>query len=188
MTNSAELTKSKLSLRKQTLAAVLAVIAAVALPQLLHFMGRISGLGTALGEMFLPMHFPVLLVGLIAGPYAGAAAGILSPLISAGLTGMPGTAMLPFMMLELCAYGLFSGLLRNTKLPCIAKVIIAQIAGRAVRAAAILISVYAIGNSAVPAAVIWKSIAVGIFGLAIQWIMIPLIMYRLNNEKMSERE
>lgn len=101
---------------------------------------------------------------------------------------MPGTAMLPFMMLELCAYGLFSGLLRNTKLPCIAKVIIAQIAGRAVRAAAILISVYAVGNSAVPAAVIWKSIAVGIFGLAIQWIMIPLIMYRLNNGKMSERE
>ena len=32
MTNSAELTKSKLSLRKQTLAAALAVIAAVALP------------------------------------------------------------------------------------------------------------------------------------------------------------
>lgn len=62
MTNSAELTKSKLSLRKQTLAAALAVIAAVALPQLLHVMGRISGLGTALGEMFLPMHFPILLL------------------------------------------------------------------------------------------------------------------------------
>lgn len=182
MTNSAVLTKTKLSVKKQALAAIIAVIAAVALPQLFHVMGRVSGLGTALGETFLPMHLPILLVGLIAGPYAGAAAGILSPLVSFGLTGMPGSAMLPFMMIELCAYGLISGLLLSVKLPCIVKVLIAQIGGRAVRAAAILVSVYAIGNDSISSAVIWNSIIIGIFGLALQWTLIPLVMYRLNNK------
>jgi len=179
MSNSTALTRTQFSVKKQTLAAAAAIIAAVALPQIFHAMGYISGLGTSLGETFLPMHLPILLVGLIAGPYAGAAAGLLSPLISYGLTGMPSSVMLPFMMIELCAYGLFSGLLRNTKLPCIAKVVITQISGRAVRAAAILVSVYALGNTALPVAVIWKSIATGIFGLALQWTLIPLIMYRL---------
>ncbi len=47
---------------------------------------------------------------------------------------MPGIVMLPFMMIELCAYGLFAGLLRNVKLPTIAKVAAVQIADRAVLA------------------------------------------------------
>lgn len=183
MINSITLTNSKLSVKKQTLAAVIAVFAAVALPQVFHVMGRMSGMGTALGEAFLPMHLPILLVGLIAGPYAGAAAGILSPLISFGLTGMPGSVMLPFMMIELFAYGLISGLMRNAKLPCIAKVLIAQLGGRVVRGAAILISVYAIGNENISAAIIWNSIITGIFGLALQWSLIPLLIYRLNNNK-----
>ena len=74
MTDSAILNKSKLSAKAQTIAAVTAVIAAVALPQLFHIMGAMSGLGTKLGEVFLPMHLPVILVGLLAGPYSGAAA------------------------------------------------------------------------------------------------------------------
>ncbi len=102
MTNLA--TIEKVSIKKQTVAALLAVVAAVALPQLFHVMGYLSGLGTALGEIFLPMHLPILFIGLLAGPYAGAIAGACSPLVSFALTGMPGSAMLPFMMLELCTY------------------------------------------------------------------------------------
>ncbi len=183
MINSLTLKDSKLSVKKQTIAAVIAVFAAVALPQVFHVMGRLSGLGTSLGEAFLPMHLPVLLVGLIAGPYAGTVAGILSPLISFGLTGMPGSVMLPFMMIELFSYGLISGVMRNIKLPCIAKVLIAQIGGRLIRGIAILISIYAFGNENLSAPIIWNSIITGIFGLALQWSLIPLLMYRLNKEQ-----
>ena len=105
--------KPKLSVKTQTLATIVAIVAAVVLPQLFHLMGAVSGLGTALGETFLPMHLPIILAGLLAGPYVGAIAGVLSPLISFALTGMPTAAMLPFMMIELFVYGLTSGLLRN---------------------------------------------------------------------------
>lgn len=175
--------KFRLSVKVQILATIAAIVAAVAVPQVFHALGAISGLGTALGETFLPMHLPIILVGLLAGPYAGAISGLLGPLASFALSGMPGAAMLPFMMIELCAYGLFAGLLRNTKMPTIAKVLIAQVAGRAVRAAAILISVYAFGNESIGVAVIWMSIGAGIFGLVLQWTLLPLIVYRVENMK-----
>lgn len=178
--------KSRLSVKAQTLAALAAIVGAVAVPQIFHALGAVSGLGTSLGETFLPMHLPIILVGLLAGPYAGAIAGLLGPLASFGISAMPGAVMLPFMMIELCAYGLFAGLLRNVKLPVIAKLLTVQIAGRAVRAAAILLSVYAFGNESINAAVIWKSIGTGLFGLALQWALIPLIVYRVENLKKHE--
>ena len=182
MTNFA--TIEKVSIKKQTVAALLAVVAAVALPQLFHVMGYLSGLGTALGEIFLPMHLPILFIGLLAGPYAGAC----SPLVSFALTGMPGSAMLPFMMLELCTYGVCSGLLRTAKMPCIGKVLIAQVSGRAVRAIALLLAVFVFHTTKLPISIIWNSIVVGIFGLVLQWTFIPLIMYRLNqNGSMTGR-
>lgn len=178
--------KSGLSVKAQTLAAIAAIVGAVAVPQIFHVLGRVSGLGTALGETFLPMHLPIILVGLLAGPYAGAIAGLLGPLASFALAGMPGIVMLPFMMIELCAYGLFAGLLRNVKMPTIAKIVITQIAGRAVRATAILIAVYALGNEGVRVASIWTSIGTGIFGLVLQWSLLPLIVYRVENLKKYE--
>lgn len=187
MANTMILEKPRLSLKVQAIAAVLAIIGAVAVPQIFHVLGAVSGLGTALGETFLPMHLPIILVGLLAGPYAGAAAGLLGPLASFALSGMPGAVMLPFMMIELCAYGLFAGLLRNVKLPVIAKVLMIQIAGRVVRAAAILIAVYALGNESVRVASIWMSIGTGIFGLVLQWSLIPLLIYRVENLKHSEK-
>lgn len=179
---------SRLSVKTQTLAAIGAVVCAVALPQLFHLMGAISGLGTALGETFLPMHLPVMLVGLLAGPYAGAVSGFLAPLISHALSGMPMIGMLPFMMIELCVYGLTAGLLRTAKLPVLGKVIAAQIAGRAVRALAILFAVYVLGNTAVPVAMIWTSISTGLFGLVLQWTFLPLIVFRVENRNAGENE
>ena len=173
--------KQKLSIKTQTLAAIGAVASAVILPQLFHLMGAISGTGTALGETFLPMHLPIILAGLLAGPYVGAVSGLLAPLLSFALTGMPTLAMLPFMMIELCVYGLTAGLLWNTKMPTIAKVALTQVAGRGVRAVAILLAVYAFGSNAIPVAIIWNSIAAGVFGLALQWALIPLVVYRVKN-------
>ena len=179
--------KPRLSLRAQSLAALAAVVVAVALPQLFHVMGAVSGLGTALGETFLPMHLPILLVGLLAGPLAGALAGVLAPLISFGLTGMPGAAMLPFMMIELCAYGFLTGQLRNAKMPTLVKILLAQIGGRAIRAVAILVAFYGLGRTAIPVSIIWTSVKVGIFGLALQWTLIPLLVYRVERAERHER-
>lgn len=173
------LTTKKISVKVQTLGGLIAIISAVALPQLFHLMGAASGLGTALGEAFLPMHLPIILAGLLIGPYAAAVAGAASPLISFMLTKiqMPGAVMLPFMCVELCVYGLTAGLLRNAKMPALGKVIIAQIAGRAVRALAIVLGANVFG-SAVNISVIWTSITAGVFGLALQWVIIPLAVYR----------
>lgn len=179
--------KPRLSVKAQTLAAIAAVAGAVAVPQIFHALGAAFGLGTTLGEAFLPMHLPILLVGLLAGPYAGAAAGMFGPLVSFALSGMPGIAMLPFMMLELCVYGLAAGLLRNVKLPVVAKVLMAQIAGRIIRSAAILAAVYGLGSESVSLASIWLSIGTGVYGIVLQWALLPVVVHFVERMTYEER-
>ena len=162
----------KLSLTTKAAATLLAIAAAVALPQLFHVIGAVSGQGTA-----LPMHLPIIFVGLIAGPAVGAIAGAAAPLVSFLLSGMPMLAMLPLMMIELCAYGLVAGLLRSVRLPGLVKVIVAQLAGRVVLTVATAIAVFAFGSSNA-IAVTWTSdLAAGLPGLALQWALIPLAAY-----------
>ena len=167
----------KLSLSIKAAATVLAIVAAVALPQLFHVIGAVSGQGTMLGVAFLPMHLPIIFVGLIAGPAAGAIAGAAAPLASFLLSGMPMLAMLPLMMVELCAYGLVAGLLREVKLPSLMKVVIVQLAGRVVLTAATAIAVFAFGSSKTVAATWASDLAAGLPGLALQWALIPLAAY-----------
>lgn len=176
------LIKKQLSIKAQTFATIISVVAAVALPHIFHIIGAVSGLNTGLGEAFLPMHLPIILTGLIAGPYAGAISGAISPLLSFALSGMPGLAMLPFMMIELFVYGLASGLMKNIKMPCIIKVLSVQVAGRAVRAAAILIATYGFGYEKISVSIIYTSIAVGLFGIILQLVLIPLIIYRITDK------
>ena len=183
--SSVTLSLKKLSVKMQTVATVGAIVSAVALPQIFHLMGAMSGLGTSLGEIFLPMHLPIILVGLIAGPYAGAISGFFAPLISFWLTQMPTAAMLPFMMTELCIYGLSAGILHKAKMPSIFKILVSQLSGRVIRALAILIGFYAF-SSPIPIAAIWNSIGKGIIGLTLQWVLLPLIVYRI--EGLSKNE
>ena len=161
--------------KTKTLASLLAVIAAVAIPQLVHMVGAVSGLGTSLGETLLPMHFAILVLGLLAGPVAGVA-GAISPLLSFALSGMPSVVMLPFMMIELAGYGIAAGLVANAKMPVFVKLVIAQLAGRALRSIAVLIAFYGFG-AGLPVASIWSSIVVGLPGILLQWAIIPLLMF-----------
>ena len=167
----------RLSLTVKAAAAVLAIVAAVALPQLFHVIGAVSGQGTMLGVAFLPMHLPIIFVGLIAGPAVGAIAGAAAPLVSFLLSGMPMLAMLPLMMIELCAYGLIAGLLRSVKLPSLVKVVLAQLAGRVVLTVATAIAVFVFGSSESFAATWTSDLAAGLPGLALQWALIPLAAY-----------
>lgn len=185
-TTTKKIALQEVSLKTQMMAAILAIAGAIVVPQFFHVMGAVSGLGNALGETFLPMHLPIIFAGLMAGPYAGVIAGAAGPLVSYALTGMPGAAMLPFMMIELAVYGLAAGLLRNVKMPVLAKVVIVQFAGRAVRALAILAAVYGLGSEAVQPAVILNSVAAGLPGLVLQWCLLPLLVFWV--EKRSRHE
>lgn len=179
--------KPALSVKAQALWTAGALAGAVVFPQLFHALGAVSGLGTALGEAFLPMHLPIILAGFLGGPVAGCLGGLFGPLLSFALSGMPTAAMLPFMMLELCLYGLSAGLLRNIKMPSLLKLLAVQLSGRLVRAAAILIAVYLFGFNEISPAVILTSVKTGLFGLCLQWALIPLITYRIENIKKHEQ-
>ena len=171
------------TIRVKAVATIIATVAAVALPQLCHVIGDISGLGSGLGEAFLPMHLPVMLLGIFMGKYCGAVAGFAAPMISFALTGMPKIGLLPFMAIELCVYGFMMGALKDKKMPVFGKVIISQVVGRAIRAIAIALAVYAFDYTALSLSVIWTSIAAGLPGLILQWCMIPLIAYYVNTKQ-----
>lgn len=158
--------------KKRSVAAALAIVSAVALPQIVHLLGRLCGAGSALGEMILPMHFSVLLVGLLAGAWTGAAVGALSPVLSFLLTGMPSAEMLPFMTIELAVYGALTGLLAGQKLPCFLKLFAAQLGGRACKAAAMAFAFYWL-QSPIGMDMLLSSLLLGIPGILLQWVIIP---------------
>lgn len=178
---------AQLSIKTQVWATVVAIAAAVVFPQILHTIGAISGIGTALGETFLPMHLPIILVGFLAGPYAGVISGLLGPLASFALSGMPTSTMLPFIMIELAVYGLASGLLRRVQIPTLGKVVIAQIAGRLVRSVAILFAVYALGSESIRVSIIWMSIKTGLPGLIMQWVLLPFLVFLVDKRRKNEQ-
>lgn len=179
MTNSIALNKT--TVKTKTLLTVAAVISAVLLPQIFHIAGMTSGLGAAPGAAFLPMQLPVLLAGLLAGPLVGLIAGILSPLVSFTISGMPSAVMLPNIIAELAGYGFMAGLLWHVKMPVFGKLLIAQIAGHVTKALVILLSVYAMKNQSVPTSLIWTSVTAGLPGILLQWALIPLILFRVQN-------
>ena len=172
------LTRKKQIITAKALTTVIGITLSVAIPQLFHVIGIVSGTGSLPGSAFLPMHLGVFFTSLLAGPAVGAVTGAVSPLLSFALTGMPSAALLPFMM-ELTVYGLVCGLLKNKKMPVILKVLTAQILGRAIRAAAILIAFYGFKNTAVSPTIILSSIASGLPGLILQWTLLPLLIYRV---------
>lgn len=182
MTKSLVIDKPVLSIKRQVIATIIAVIVAVVLPQFFHLLGQVSGFGKNLGVFFCPMHLPVMVIGLIAGPIAGGISGFISPLISAGLTGMPAGTELPLMMVELLGYGVTAGLLRKINLPGIAKVLIIQIAGRLLRMLAVIAAIYIFGKE-LPVLGIWMSVPKTIMGIILQLSLIPLFVYWVESDK-----
>ncbi len=183
---SKQLTKTNLSFKAQTLAALCAVALAVALPQVFHSIGALTGHGNALGETFLPMHLPVLAAGFLAGPFAGALSGLFAPMVSFAISGMPSAVMLPIMCAELCAYGLISGLLVKRDIPVFSKLIIAQVGGRAVRALFTVSAVYLFGST-VALSTIWVSVITGICGILLQWAILPALITKTASTKKNDR-
>lgn len=166
---------AKYSVKTKTLLTAITVMLAVVLPQILHLAG-----GNSLGEIWLPMHLPVILAGFIAGPAVGAISGVMAPAVSFLISGMPSAVILPFIAIELCCYGLFSGLLANVKMPSVLKVLSVQVGGRAVRAIAIIIAA-ALGSAINPEIII-TSVVTGVCGIVLQLLVIPPVLSKLNEK------
>lgn len=177
--------EKKFSFKTGTVVTFLSVTSAVTLPWIFHFIGALSGIGTVPGEVFLPMHIPLILTGLFAGPLIGLISGFFSPLISFALSGMPGVAMLPFIVIELSFYGLISGILGNVRFPTIIKVLIAQLVGRIAKTIAILFSICLLGNEVINVSVIWSTVLAGLPGMLLQLVIIPLLIFRVENRKQN---
>ena len=94
----------KMSAVKKSIITAVCIALCVVLPQAFHAVPNA-------GAIYLPMHIPVLLCGLICGWSYGLLCGLAGPALSALLTGMPPTAVLPGMLVECGVYGLAAGLL-----------------------------------------------------------------------------
>lgn len=173
--------KQRISLKKQAIASFVAIFSAVVLPQIFHIVGNAIGVNATLGEIFLPMHLPVIAAGLLMGPYVGACVGFMSPLLSVLLTGMPNVAVLPFMVVELFVYGLTAGLLKNTNISPLFKVLITQFAGRMLKIVAVILTLCVFGESAVTVTAVIGGMVTGIIGIALQLVLIPLMVNKFDS-------
>ncbi len=173
------LTKQSMSVKKKTLLTLAAVAASVALPWLLHAAGHVLHIGTGVGEIFLPMHIFVMVAGFVLGPVYGAVTGITAPVLSFMITSMPTAVMLPFIAIELCAYGLFAGAVRDMRFSSVLKVGAVQLLGRAVKAVAILTAI-GFFNSPLQAKIIYTSVIMGLPGIALQLLLVPFIVKKTN--------
>jgi len=137
------------------------------------------------GPTFLPMHIFVLLAGLLFGWRAGLLVGLFTPLVSYFVSGMPALNILPQVVIEVSAYGLFAGILREKySLRAIWSLLGAMIGGRLALLMAISIIYLVAGQNYSPLgpesnslASFWSTVQQGWPGLLIQLIFIPAVVW-----------
>ena len=167
----------------KTVIAGLCVALGVVLPVAVHSIPNA-------GSILLPMHIPVLLCGLICGPWYGLACGILTPVMSSLISGMPGPAYLPAMVVELAVYGLIAGIcirvIKNRKLTArvYTALITAMLLGR-VAYGLVNALIFRAGEYSVA---LWLS---GTFitaapGILVQLVIIPIIILALQRAKVID--
>lgn len=178
-----EIIMKKLTLSKKSVITAMCIALCIVLPIALHL---IPNAGTLLS----PMHLPVLLCGLVCGWPFGLLCGILGPVLSSLLTGMPGMAILPSMILELAAYGFLSGLLmrlihtKSLTLNLYLSLIAAMLAGRIIAGLARALF-FSAGNYSFS---LWASsyFISTLPGILLQLILIPVIYLALKKARLIE--
>ena len=152
----------------------------------------ITGQMQSFGAALCPMHVPVLLCGFICGARYGAVVGAVAPLLRFVLFGMPAFWNALPMSFELCAYGLFAGLL-YALLPKKAvftyvSLVGAMLAGRAVwgGAAAVLAG---LRETAFGIEAFWLSAFAGsVPGIVLQIILVPAVVLALKRARLIPGE
>ena len=141
------------------------------------------------GTVMLPMHIPVLLCGLVCGWPYGLVCGLLGPFLSS-FTGMPPMAVLPGMMVECGVFGMVSGFgmkyIRTGKpvADLYISMLCAMVLGRVVAGFAKAL-IFAPGTPAF--AWVTTSLVMGIPGIVLQLVLMPLLIAALTRAKLLPR-
>lgn len=140
------------------------------------------------GSIFLPMHIPILLCGLLCGWSWGLACGVITPVLSSLIFGMPPTAILPGMVLELAIYGLMTGLLyHKLKLNLYVSLILSMLLGR-IASGLMHAVVFLSGGSEYSFAIFFNTLFVkGLPGMIIQIILIPILVIALQKANLAQK-
>lgn len=166
----------KLTRTKEAVFAAVFTALAVYMPILVHYFGGVDA-----GRKFLPMPFFVLAAGLLLGWRAGLVTGLVSPIVSFLISGMPMAAILPFMTVQLCAYGLVSGLLK------IRYGTLFSLAGGIASGLAVSGIVIFLFSKMNAAGYVLSSVKDGWIGIAIQLLLLPLILFLLQKYLSDEK-
>lgn len=144
------------------------------LPQAFHIFGEGAGMA------FLPMHLPVMIAGILLGSCYGGLIGLLIPLVSSILTGMPPVPKLYFMLVELAAYGIFTGIFIR-RMNVYLTLLCSMIAGRVLYGLSLIVGVKLLGFQFPFASLgaFLAGIVSGIPGMILQIAVIPLFYFTL---------
>jgi hypothetical protein len=147
------------------------------------------------GPTYLPMHIFVLAAGLLFGWRAGLVVGLATPLTSFAITGMPVAAILPQIVVELAAYGLLAGIMREkARLPVIWSLLAAMIGGRLAMLVAVSVISFVLGQSNSPLGteagslfVLISAVKLGWPGILIQLALLPPLVLLIEKFMQSKR-
>jgi len=160
----------KLIQTKELIFTTIFVALSVLTPMVFHFFGGINA-----GRSFLPIHFFVLVAGLLLGWRAGLITGLASPLISFLISGMPVINILPFIIIELSAYGFLAGLLRqrfNLWISLFGAIVLGRVA--------VLTAIFLFSNINAVNFVL-SAARDGWRGIVMQIIFVPVVVKKLQN-------
>ncbi|MGE4588440.1 MAG: ECF transporter S component [Acidaminococcaceae bacterium] len=150
------------------------------LPVVFHLFG-------GAGSVFLPMHIPVLLAGFCLGCRGGFLVGVITPVLSSILTTMPPLfPLMPIMAVELAVYGMAAGYFYQTvRLRISTALFLTMLAGRsaAMFGAFVLLKVLNVNLS--PLYYVTGAVVMGLPGIAVQFILIPILVIRLGKNQYS---
>jgi len=134
-----------------------------------------------LGKAFLPMHVPVLLCGFLTDPATGLLVGVLTPLLSALLTGMPLLAppVAQAMMVELGIYGFLAAVLhRRYAVRIYPALLVTMFAGRLVYGVLGVLFFGLVGLARIPVLYpVSAGLVASVPGLLLQLVIVPPVVY-----------
>lgn len=162
---------------KITMTAVLLAIGII-LPTIFHATG-------INGKIFLPMHIPVLIGGLILGGKLGLLIGVLLPIMNHLILGMPPVPIVYTMIFELAIYGLVTGILyKNIKMTLVPSLICGMFLGRLASGLGFFVLTYlTTGKLGSLKLFLNGAFVVGLPGIAIQLILVPVIVRQYEKSK-----
>lgn len=149
----------------------------IALPRIFHILA-----GANAGAIFLPMHIAILIAALTFGVISSSIVAGSSVIFSYLLTGMPSLARLPYMLIELLIYAILLSLF-NKKFNSYVSLIATMVLGRIIYAGILFVAVNVFEFSSYGISVM-ESVKMGIFGIIIQLIFVPVIA-KVMNERLN---